>query len=437
MKAPLKAPGLTLTREMKLVLILLLMVALIGGWFVLTNRSTPDPVAVTPAAQPEAGQPASGTTGESTQTGETGTGAAATTTPLATGGQIEVATLPPFPVPDTATSAAVTPTPGGINPDQSLLTLGTSNPFRPLQLAPTEGGTPAGAQSAGSQTASQPAESQATGTQATGPITVPEQTAAVASVPAQTAPVRVTPIPATREPVAANPVGGAVPITRLPGTGSSTGRVVATVSPISGGALPTVTIPGANAGTRPANAANGAAVTSNPATSRPTTNPAATTPATTAPAATPEPIVPPIAGVTAPRETGTGSASVTAQNGAQTGSAQAAAGNSESATTSAPQVITQLGQGNPTGAADAAVTSTAPAATTTALDRVLADRGVNLDAAVLGPVNTAVFRTDDGFVVVSVGQTLLDTDVVLRSVTATTATLVLGNTVKTLQLEQR
>ena len=48
----MKAPNLT--REMKLVLILLLMVALIGGWFVLTNRSSPplDPVAVTPTTQP-------------------------------------------------------------------------------------------------------------------------------------------------------------------------------------------------------------------------------------------------------------------------------------------------------------------------------------------------------------------------------------------------
>lgn len=439
MKAPLKS-SLTLTREMKLILVLLLMVALIGGWFVLTNRSTPEPTAVTPTTPPESGQPASGTAGqaqESGNQGQTGTsagGAATAPATLATGGQIEVATLPPFPVPEATTEAAATPTPGGINPDQSLLTLGTSNPFRPLQLAPVEGAAQGGA----------PAGSQAT--QATGQISAPEQTTPVARVPVQEASTQVTPVqvtPTRTTEAVANPVGGAVPITRLPGTGSGnaggsstgnarTGSVVARVTPISGGALPTVTIPGAGTGNRPAATAGGATGTATSAAS-----PLASTAAETQAA---EPVVPPIVGVTAPRETTATPSTVTApatQNGAgqnggapsQTAGQAQTGGQGQTAAAATPQVITQLNQGGQTGAA------TGTPATT--LDRVLTERRINLDGAVLGPVNTAVFRTSSGFVVVSVGQTLPETDVVLREVTATSATLALGNTIKTLQLEQR
>ncbi|MFC5847346.1 hypothetical protein [Deinococcus petrolearius] len=461
--------GLNLTREMKLVLVLLLMVALIGGWFVVTNRSAPDPVAATPAAQPGEAQPTASTAAPA-RSGETGTAAPAASTPLATGGQIEVATLPPFPVPGAAASgAALTPAPGGINPDQALLTLGASNPFRPLQLAPVEGSGPPATPSADAA-ASQDTGTAPAGAQATGPITVPQEAAPVARVPAPAAPVPVTPVPVTpvpepRRTATANPVGGAVPITRLPGTGSGTsdtgraasgsadtGRAVPNVVAVSGGALPTVTVPGAQAPARPATASGAARPgAATPAAAVPgAATPRGTTPVATPPAA-PAPVAPPIVGVTAPRETqaapvGTAAAGGAAAGGApasgtQAGTSQAGTSPADAASGSAaggeaptlavptPQVITRLGQ------------SGAPAAGTpaagTALDRVLAERGVRLDGVVLGPVNTAVFRTGGGFVVVSVGQTLPDTDVVLREVTATTATLALGDNVTTLQLEQR
>ena len=55
----------------------------------------------------------------------------------------------------------------------------------------------------------------------------------------------------------------------------------------------------------------------------------------------------------------------------------------------------------------------------------------------LGPLNTAVFKTDRGFVVVSVGQNIPDTNIIVREVSASSATLALDNTTKILQLDKR
>lgn len=63
------------------------------------------------------------------------------------------------------------------------------------------------------------------------------------------------------------------------------------------------------------------------------------------------------------------------------------------------------------------------------------NRQIVLNAAVLGPVNTAILRSKDGFVVLSVGQTLPDSNAVLREVTATSATLALGDDITTLKLD--
>ncbi|MFC6658997.1 hypothetical protein [Deinococcus multiflagellatus] len=98
-------------------------------------------------------------------------------------------------------------------------------------------------------------------------------------------------------------------------------------------------------------------------------------------------------------------------------------------TPSTPQVITDLSAPPTAG--------TTPAASTNALDSFVQTQELAFNAVVLGPVNTAIFRSKDGFVVVSVGQTLPDTQVTVKEVTATSATLSLGNNTTTLELEKR
>ena len=72
-----------------------------------------------------------------------------------------------------------------------------------------------------------------------------------------------------------------------------------------------------------------------------------------------------------------------------------------------------------------------------ALDTVLAQRQMAVDSVVLGPNDTAIFRSDQGFLVVSEGQTLPNTDVLVKDITASAVTLTLGTVTKTLQLEKR
>ena len=48
-----------------------------------------------------------------------------------------------------------------------------------------------------------------------------------------------------------------------------------------------------------------------------------------------------------------------------------------------------------------------------------------------------IFRSKDGYVVVAVGQTLPDSQVTVKEVTATGATLSLGTDSKTLELDKR
>ena len=64
-------------------------------------------------------------------------------------------------------------------------------------------------------------------------------------------------------------------------------------------------------------------------------------------------------------------------------------------------------------------------------------RSLVFNAVVLGPINTAIFKTDKGFVVVPTGQTLPDSTVTLGEVTATSATLTLGSDSKILELDKR
>lgn len=369
-RAPVK-----LSREMKLLLGLLLLVAAIGLWYVLTNRgAAPDDTAVTPGTT--TGTPVTpGDTvpvtppEQSGSTGQDGQGSG-----VQSGGQVDVEVIPPFPTGDTAATptqpepADTPPTPAGINPAGTLATVPGNNPFRPLAIEDNgQPSTPAPAPSA--------------------PASTPSASAPVASAPT------VTPIPST----------GAVGLSPLPSSGNDTG-----------GALPVPTIPVTDGTPSVTPIPSGGPVAIG-------TTPVGTTPAGTD---TPAPVKPPVAGVSVPGITRV-PASVPAASTPGAGQGGAAALPTGAPQPGTPQVISEVASGG--GVVSA----------TSALDSFVQTQELAFNAVVLGPVNTAIFRSKDGYVVVAVGQTLPDSQVTVKEVTATGATLSLGNDSKTLELDKR
>ncbi|WP_026299006.1 hypothetical protein [Deinococcus aquatilis] len=472
-RAPL---NLKLSREMKILLILLLMVALIGGWYVWTSTRNANVIAdsgtgttgtggpdnsgtgndgpVVIEGAPSDGTPTTGTTTvvspdgtgaeNGTATGEEGTSGQNN---VASNGTVTIPTLPPLgnddgtvAGPNGEGTTVATPTPGGINPDTPLVLLPGVNPFRPLSVktdANAAGTTPTG-----SVTAVNPSSGNAAPSN-TGTL---DNSGAVSN--------------GGLDPLGTN--GGAIPISPIPGSGET---VPGDSADVSGGAFPLPSIPGADgSGTDsgvtitpgippvtplpttpdPVIANNGGnstgSSTSNPATGDAGTG---TNGAGTTPAEPPlPPIKPPVAGVNVPgvsrvpnltanagSNAGTNG---TASNGANGTVSGTDGGVNASLPTTAPrpgtpQVITEL----------APIGTGTPAETTRPLDQSIAARELAFNAVVLGPVNTAIFRSKDGFLVVSVGQTLPDSDIVIKEVTATSATLALGNDTQTLELDKR
>jgi hypothetical protein len=103
-----------------------------------------------------------------------------------------------------------------------------------------------------------------------------------------------------------------------------------------------------------------------------------------------------------------------------------------------PPVVTQLEaaatEGAPTEPTDP-VTPTEPSADP--VEAFVAAQGVSYSAVVLGPVNTGILQTRTGYLVVTVGQKLLDSEVVVKDITATNVVLAIGNQQKTLELDKR
>lgn len=461
-RAPIK-----LSRELKLLLLLLLMVALIGAWYVWTNSratgalpaqgtapSTTGPTEADPSETgiPETGTPETGTL--ETVTDETGTGTDDGTVPVVgDGGEaargsastlavqpnrpVEIEVIPPFPTPEVGDASAESPTPGGINPQASVAAVPGNNPFRPLTLDRSS-----------QATASAP------------PLTADPISAN--SAPVDSSPI--TPLPAAPDDVQFTPVtpsnAGPLALSPIPGAGGSasvTSGGLSGLPTIPGGdgrsdlGGPAVSVPGATvSGSTPGRTIAGTSgdsgvtvIGGSAGTARPGT-PART--ASTQPTAQgnvvitapkpPKPIAPPIAGVNVPSV-----ARVPAPPSRPAAPASAAGPASGAATTNGtatsrpvpgtPQVITSLGQ----DAAAAAGTNAAPAASQ--LEQFVQKRQLAFNAAVLGPVNTAIFRGQDGYVVVAVGQTLPDSQVTVREVNATSAVLGLGSDLKTLELDQR
>ncbi|MFC3831926.1 MULTISPECIES: hypothetical protein [Deinococcus] len=411
-----RAP-VNLSREMKLLLLLLLMVGLIGLWYVLTNKPATTELSQQPPATGTAGT-GGGTT---PATGGTDVGnpdavpvaTPDTASPDASGpaldvqpdSQVQVETIPPFPTDDvvTETPAPEPVVPDGINPDGVIAATPGINPFKPLSLD----------QSA----------TAATNTRPSTPAPVSTTDGAVtASVPAR---------PVAPQVDSLGQGGGALGLSPIPG---AAGSVDVESGSVSGGALPVPVIPGADgsAGTAatpvvvpvtPNGQESGSAVVAGQ-------NPTGTVVLTP-----PAPVKPPVVGMTVP---GTvtrlpDAAPAATPSGATQGAAGATTSGSGLTATavptpSTPQLIRELGAGS---------TGTGPVTATSALDRYVSDQNLVFNAVVLGPINTAIFRSKAGYVVVASGQPLPDSNVTVGTVTATSATLNLGTESTTLELDKR
>ncbi|MBB6097706.1 hypothetical protein HNR42_001123 [Deinobacterium chartae] len=72
-----------------------------------------------------------------------------------------------------------------------------------------------------------------------------------------------------------------------------------------------------------------------------------------------------------------------------------------------------------------------------ALRQYVTDQQLSYSAVVLGPVNTAIFRTSSGYRIAILGQTLPGTQIVVKSITAQQAILQLGDETLELNLDRR
>jgi hypothetical protein len=72
-----------------------------------------------------------------------------------------------------------------------------------------------------------------------------------------------------------------------------------------------------------------------------------------------------------------------------------------------------------------------------ALETLVKDRDLTFSTAVLGPINTAIFRGKNGFAVVQLGQTLPGSSAVVQSITAEKVILQLGEDKLELNLDRR
>ncbi|MCP2014902.1 hypothetical protein L1280_002054 [Deinococcus sp. HSC-46F16] len=408
-----------LSREMRLVLALLLLLALLGGWFVWTSNRDAAALADAPSPTPTGDPPAGGEEGTDAAavtpapgTGQDGTPQDGATpgpeaaVPVEPSGEIEVPQIPAFgqaEETEAGETAEAVPTPGGINPDIPLAALPGRNPFRPLELERTEGGeapaSPVAAApepSAPADPVSLPASEPAPSTG--GALALSPLPGTGASRPAPTPSAAATPSPTARPsgalPTPTLPGTGGVSVTRpAPATTSPTASAPRTSRPSASAARPTTASPAASTGRPPGNAAARPA----PATSRPSAAVTGTVPPAPRPA--------PVAGVSVPRDA--------IDLGAAAPVPAASPAPAPATAPGTPQPVTQFGL-------EGGVSAASP------LGTLVQTRALEFDAAVLGPVNTAIFRSKDGYVVVSQGQTLPDSDAVVREVRAAGVTLELG-----------
>lgn len=473
-------PRFQFSRELKILIGVLALGAAVAGWYFLSGAGTsPDtatatvpPATVTPVqngagqngtAQNGQGQPGSGQTGtgqtsavtpgtqvvpgvtagtgNATGTqGAAGTGAAPSVTGGTSGGPVNVAQVPflnPQGSQGQSTSVGETGTPVGINPEDPLAAVPTSNPFQPLTVVNTN--APVGT-----------SPLQATGN--TGAAT--NGTLAGANTPnsgrGNTLPVAGA-VPLPNVPIAGISSGGAN-LNGNTGTGSS-----GVISLGNGGAVPlpsvavgglpstgTGTLSGGNpatAGTGSTgigSAGTGSAGTGLPATPAVPVQPAAGTivPGLKTPSLSSLPLGTLTAGtglsgsgLSGSAGLGTGASGTGTSGAGAFGTGPVGDPSALTAASIQPGLISQYGSANAPAVPAAPVVSP--------LDQLVQSRNLVFNAVVLGPINTAIFKTDAGFVVVPTGQNLPDSTVTLKEVTATSVTLSLGNDSKILELDKR
>ena len=429
-----------LSREMKILLGVLALGAAVGGWYVFSGVGTPAPGDVTSTVPPQTSTaPQTSTVPPRTnavppQTGPKATTPSETTAPLLPGitagtgvtpgvaagsvvvgdvsggtGPVDVAQVPFLNPQGSSAPGAGTqgnPTQGnpvpndtalaGINPADPVAAVPSSNPFQPLTVINTNL-PPA---------AAQPSSAAPPGTQ---PGNTVPGTSGVSVAGA---------VPLPNVPIAGISSGGAA----LGGSPSSGAGTTSAGMP-SGGAIPLPVVPigglpNPSAGSPGNGGAAATAGNSNTGNSGPGGAAPVARPMPAAGSITPGLAIPKLGGI----PLGSISRGTTAPGNTSTQTDPAA-------TAPQPGVISQYGSANAPAIPVAPVIS--------ALDQLVQSRSLVFNAVVLGPINTAIFKTDKGFVVVPTGQTLPDSTVTLGEVTATSATLTLGSDSKILELDKR
>ena len=416
-----------LSREMKILLGVLALGAAVGGWYVFSGIGTPAPGDVTSTVSPQ-------TSTAAPQTGPKATTPSGTTAPVLPGvvagtgvtpgaaaggvrggaGPVDVAQVPFLNPQGSATQGAETrgnSVPGdtalaGINPADPLAAVPGSNPFQPLTVintnlppAATAAAQPGTGGTALSSTQLGNTIPGTSGVSVAGAVPLPN--VPIAGISSGGAALGGSPSPGPGTISAGMPSGGAIPLPVVPIGGLPNPNAG---SPGNGGAAATAGT--SKAGTVGAgNASPGGAAP----VARPMPAAGSITPGLTIPTLGGIPLGSISSGTTAPGNTPT-----------QTDPA---------ATAPQPGVISQYGSANVPAVPVAPVIS--------ALDQLVQSRSLVFNAVVLGPINTAIFKTDKGFVVVPTGQTLPDSTVTLGEVTATSATLTLGSDSKILELDKR
>ncbi|WP_020571947.1 hypothetical protein [Calidithermus timidus] len=112
-------------------------------------------------------------------------------------------------------------------------------------------------------------------------------------------------------------------------------------------------------------------------------------------------------------------------------------GEANLATSSNLPPVSQQGQPNPTLEPKATPTTPVvktPTATTPALTRFVQEQNLRLVGVVLGPTSVGIFQGKNGFFVLPVGRNFPESEVLLKTLTAREALLVLGSESLTLEL---
>jgi hypothetical protein len=82
-------------------------------------------------------------------------------------------------------------------------------------------------------------------------------------------------------------------------------------------------------------------------------------------------------------------------------------------------------------------TVTTPTPTSTPLSSFILSNKVAFVGVIIGPVNTAILETKDGTVIVPLGGTIPQSDVIVKSVTATQVVLMLGQETVTIDRSKK